>query len=257
LQECKLLGVKYGVNNIDFAQIMKDGITISSSGTSGESNLYFQNPAKLRAANKVAREAQQITKSSKVYTCCKTTHAGGLLAQTLPAMEIGAEVDIVQFNAYDFVKKISNYTHTHITPLHARAIMMTKGFQTLDLTGLWITCGADPVQWNVVEAFVERGATFLVNWGMSEVGPIAIGTRFDTLEKVQAYKQICPKDATILGDVGYCNFKLVDQELYVAGEICIYDDWYATKDRAIVKDGVLFYQGRTNKEVDLWAPKKG
>jgi acyl-CoA synthetase (AMP-forming)/AMP-acid ligase II len=245
------------VNNIDFAQIMEKGIAITSSGTSGEPKSYFQSPAKLRAANKVAREAQQITSSSKVYTCCKITHAGGLLAQTLPAMEIGAEVDIVQFSAYDFVKKISQYTHTHITPLHAKAIMMTKGFQTLDLTGVWVTCGADPVQWNIIEAFVERGATFLVNWGMSEVGPIAIGTRFNTLEKVQAYKQLCPVDATILGDVSYCNFKLVDQELHVAGEICIYDGWYATKDRVIVNDGVLFYQGRTNKEVDLWTSKKG
>lgn len=242
---------------IDFTQIIKDGITISSSGTSGEPKSFYQSPAKLKAANKVAREAQHITTASKIYTCCKTTHAGGLLAQTLPAFEIGAEVNIVQFNAYNFVRNIRNYTHSHITPLHARAIMLTKGFQTLDLTGIWITCGADPVQWNIIEAFVDRGATFLVNWGMSEVGPIAINTRFDTMEKVLAYKAICPSDATILGDVGYCNFKIDQGELCVAGEICVYEGWYATKDRVSIKDGILFYHGRTNKEVDLWQPKKG
>lgn len=242
---------------IDFVQMMKDGITISSSGTSGEPKSFYQSPAKLKAANKVAREAQQITTASKIYTCCKPTHAGGLLAQTLPALEIGAEVDIVQFNAYDFVRNINSYTHSHITPLHARAIMLTKGFQDLDLTGIWITCGADPVQWNVIEAFVERGATVLVNWGMSEVGPIAINTRFDSMEKVNAYKTMCPGGATILGDVVYCDFKIDQGELHVAGEICIYEDWYATKDRVSIKDGILFYHGRTNKEVDLWQPKKG
>jgi acyl-coenzyme A synthetase/AMP-(fatty) acid ligase len=242
---------------IDFAQIMKDGITISSSGTSGEPKSFYQSPAKLRAANKIARESQHITADSKIYTCCKTTHAGGLLAQTLPALEIGAEVDIVPFNAYDFVRNINKYTHSHITPLHARAIMLTKGFQTLDLSGVWITCGADPVQWNVIEAFVDLGATFLVNWGMSEVGPMAINTRFCTMEKVQAYKAICPSDATILGDVSHCDFKVDQGELYVAGEISIYQGWYATKDRVSIKDGILFYHGRTNKEVDLWQPKKG
>lgn len=242
---------------INFAQIMEQGITISSSGTSGEPKSYFQTPSKLRAANKVAREAQQITASSKVYTCCKTTHAGGLLAQTLPALEIGAHVDIVPFNAYEFVRAIKGYTHTHITPLHARAIMMTKGFQDSDLSGLWITCGADPVQWNVIESFVERGATVMVNWGMSEVGPIAINTRFDTLEKVAAYKKLCPDNATILGDISYCNFKIDNNELHIAGEICIYEGWYATKDSVTIKDGILFYQGRTNKEVDLWTPRKG
>lgn len=236
---------------------MENGITLSSSGTSCDPKLFYQSPAKLRAANQVAQTAQQISADSKIYTCCRITHAGGLLAQTLPALAIGAKVDIVSFTAYDFVRDINNYTHSHITPLHARAIMMTKGFQHLDLSGIWITCGADPVQWNVIEAFVERGAIFLVNWGMSEVGPIAINTRFDSMEKVKRYKAICPSDATILGDVAYCNFKIENNELYVNGEICIYDSWYATKDRVVVRDGIVFYQGRTNKEVDLWSPKKG
>jgi acyl-coenzyme A synthetase/AMP-(fatty) acid ligase len=97
----------------------------------------------------------------------------------------------------------------------------------------------------------------LVNWGMSEIGPIAINTMFDSLEKVNSYKNICPIHTTILGDIAYCNYKIVDSELYVKGPISIYNDWYATKDKVIDKDGILFYQGRTNKEIDLFSPKKG
>ena len=245
------------MNIIDFTQIMENGITISSSGTSGEPKSYFQSPSKLRAANQVAQTAQRISADSKIYTCCKITHAGGLLAQTLPALAIGAKVDIVSFTAYDFVRDIHYYTHSHITPLHAKAIMLTKGFRSLDLSGVWITCGADPVSWDIIEAFVDKGATVLTNWGMSEVGPVAINTVFDSIEKVKRYKAICPSDATILGDVSYCNFKVENNELHIAGDICIYDGWYATKDRVVVRDGILFYYGRTNKEVDLWSPKKG
>lgn len=242
---------------IDYKKILKNGITISSSGTSGEPKQFFQTPEKIKMANQVAREAQRISSNSLIYTCCKTTHAGGLLAQTLPALEIGARVDITQFNAYSFIRDIVRYTHTHITPLHAKAIMMTKGFKDLDLRNVWVTCGADPVTWDIIEAFVDRGATMLVNWGMSEIGPIAINTMFDSIEKVKSYKSICPSDATILGDIAYCNYKIVDSELIVKGSISIYDDWYATKDKVMTKDGILFYQGRIDKETDLWTPRKG
>jgi acyl-coenzyme A synthetase/AMP-(fatty) acid ligase len=237
--------------------ILSNGITIHSSGTSGEPNAYFQSPAKIKIANELARDRQQIIKSSKVYTCCKISHAGGLLAQTLPALEIGAQVDIEDFNAYTFVRKIKNYTHSHITPLHARAIMMTRGFHNLDLTGVWVTCGADPVTWDIVESFVAKGAKFLANWGMSEIGPIAINTLFDNIEKVHYYKSLCPSNATILGDDALCDFKIINDELYVKGDISIYNDWHATKDKVISIQGILFYQGRTNKEVDLWNPIKG
>jgi len=241
----------------DFRQILSNGIVIHSSGTSGSPKSYFQSPLKIKTANEVALNRQQISKSSKVYTCCKLTHAGGLLAQTLPALEIGAEVDIEDFNAYSFVRKIKNYTHSHITPLHAKAIMMTKGFRNLDLTGVWITCGADPITWDIIESFVSKGARFLANWGMSEVGPIAINTLFDSMDKVFYYKSLCPSNATILGDIASCDFKITDRELWVRGNISIYEDWYATKDLVVNNQGILFYQGRTNKEIDLWNPMKG
>jgi len=242
---------------INATDIINNGITIYSSGTSGEPKPYFQTPDKIKNANNIAVLSQCISKFSRVYTCCKTTHAGGLLAQTLPALSIGARVDIVEFSAYNFVRDISNYTHTHITPKHAKAIMLTKGFWTLDLKGIWITCGADPVTWDIIEAFVGRGATFMTNWGMSEIGPVAINKVFKNIKEVEELKESSPPNATILGYHKYCEYKIVDNELYVRGDICIYDDWYATKDQVIVQNDMLYYTGRTNKDVDLWTPQKG
>lgn len=242
---------------LDIEDILNNGVTISSSGTSGTPKDFFQHPKKLHHSNLAAIDAQKLTASSKVYTCCKITHAGGLLAQTVPALSIGAHVDIVQFNAYHFVRDIKNYTHSHITPLHAKAIMMTKGFHNLDLTGITITCGADPVTWDIIESFVSKGCKFISNWGMSEIGPVAINVTFDDLDQVKFYKDLCPPNATILGDTAYCNFKIDNSELVVAGDICVVDDWYYTKDLVEQVNGVLFYKGRTNKEVDLWQPKKG
>ena len=242
---------------INFKDILEKGITIYSSGTSGEPKPYFQNPDKLAISSRVAAVAQGIRPKSRVYTCCKTTHAGGLLAQTLPALVAGAHVDVVNFSAYDFVRDIKNYTHTHITPKHAKAIMLTKGFQDLDLSGIFITCGADPVTWDIIEAFVAKGAKFMVNWGMSEVGPIAINITFEDLDEVYYLKESAPADTTIIGRNKYCHYRIVNNELLVKGDICIYEGWYPTRDQVVVQNDILYYVGRTNKEVDLWNPQKG
>ena len=237
--------------------IMTDGIVIKSSGSSGPPKAFYQPSGKVYSANKVAREVQSINSTSKIYTVMKLTHAGGLFGQTVPAMEVGAHVHSEQFNPYQFIKKINSFTHSHITPLHAKAIMATKGFKTLNLTNQIITCGAEPVTWDIIEAFVSKGCTFIVNWGMSEIGPIAINHIFNCMEEVERIKAICPENATVMGSNKYCDYKIEDGELVVKGDICIYDDWYYTQDKVVEIDNILFYTGRTNTEVDFNNPSKG
>lgn len=232
-------------------------VSISSSGTSGPPKEFPQPIDKIVAANRVARRVQDINKNSKIYTVMKLTHAGGLFGQTLPAIEIGAYVYQEPFSAYEWVKKIRKFTHSHITPKHAKAIMGTKGFWDLSLVGLTITCGSEPVTWDIIENFVQKGCKFIVNWGMSEIGPIAINHTFDSMEEVRRVKNLCPEGATVLGSNMDCDWFIEAGELVVKGDICIYDDWYRTKDKVVIKEGILFYTGRTNVEVDFHNPSKG
>lgn len=236
---------------------MKNDIIVWSSGSTGESKPYSQPTKKIAAANEVAIEVQGIDRNSVILTIMKLDHAGGLLGQTVPGVEAGAVVDIKPFNAYRFVDEIEDYTHSHITPAHALAIMGTKGFKELNLSNITITCGSEPVTWNIIEAFVQRGCKFIANWGMSEIGPIAINHTFESMNEVQRVKNLCPTNATVMGANKYCDYKIVDGELVVKGDICIYDDWYHTKDKVVEIEGILFYLGRTNKEVDFNNPTKG
>lgn len=242
---------------MDFQKILEEGIIINSSGSSGPSKPFFQSPAKIRAANEVSRNINGITSKSRIYTVMKMTHAGGLFAQTLPGYEVGSKIKIEPFNAYQFVKEIKNHTHTIVSPLHAKGIMMTKGFCDLDLTGITVACGSEPVTWDIIEAFVSRGARLIVVWGMSEVGPFAITHTFNSMDEVHKVKEICPKDATVMGSKKYCEYKIENDELVVKGDICIFDDWYYTKDTVVEVENILFYTGRTNCEVDFEKPKKG
>ena len=228
---------------VDFKEILKKGVTITSSGTTGTPKEIFRTPENLKACNEVAIDAQKLTSKSKVLTVTRMTHAGGLLTQSLPAYTLGAELKIQQFNAYTFLKDFENYTHTFLTPAHMKALVNTKGFKTCCLAGKFILGGSDPVDWDLIYKFVYQGATVMPNWGMSEIGPITINTTFDDLANVLHYKHIL-KGKYILGDKTYCDTKIVDGELHVRGPTCFTDGWYPTGDLVEQKDGIFVYLGR-------------
>ena len=222
------------------------GIGIASSGTTGEPKLIWRSPENLRVCNEVAIHAQKLTSKSKVLTVTKTDHAGGLLLQTLPAYTLGCKViDVEKFNAFNFLKKIKGYTHTFLTPEQMKAVMMTKGFRDCNLSGIRILGGSNPVSYDMIEAFVSKGALVQPNWGMSEIGPMVINIEIDNIEHIEYLKQRTPKDHTILGNSYWCDWKIVNNELYVKSNMCIKSDWFATGDLiSLDNEERMYYQGR-------------
>lgn len=216
---------------------LKNGCWLQTSGTTGSPKKIFQPVSKLLAANEAARMSNSIDKHSKILTVCTLKHAGGLLAQTLPAFEIGAHVDCVSFNPYYWIRNISKYTHSHLTPDMANAVMKTKGFQEADLTDITVMCGSDRVSNDTINAFTNRGANFIVNWGMTEVGPCAINKRFKPGD-VADYQH------TLMGDQTYCQTKIIDGELYVKGDIVVSQGWFKTGDRVSKKENTYYFHGR-------------
>lgn len=227
--------------------LLKQGFELQSSGTTGAAKVLFQPPEKLAAANIVAQESQGITRHSRVLTVCNMNHAGGMLAQTLPALSIGAYVDIQPFNAYRFWQDVQGFTHTHLTPAHCQMLMNTRTFARVDLNGLFVACGSNNISFEIINAFVRHGAIFMCNWGMTEIGPIAINTVFDSLDKLEHYQQQAPDTGTLIGDRYYCDYKIENGCLHVKGAICIYSDWFNTRDRVVINNhGAMYQLGRTS-----------
>ena len=225
------------VLNETLKKIINTGTALPTSGTTGAPKRIFQPPHKLRAANSVARQVQRITSNSRILTVCTLKHAGGLLAQTLPAVEVGADVDVQKFNPYSWVRQITDYTHSHLTPDMARAVMKTRGFNTVNLSGITVMCGSDRVHSSIIQSFIDRGATFITNWGMTEVGPVAINQTFNPGDTINTTE-------TIMGNQVHCDVKIEDNQLFVRGDICVYDDWFATGDIVTYNNGVYYYLGR-------------
>ena len=67
---------------------------------------------------------------------------------------------------------------------------------------------------------------------------------FDSLEKLKEVKSSSIGDF-IMGDTFYCDWKIIDDELYVKGSTCIYNDWFATKDLIKLDNfNRMYYDGR-------------
>lgn len=226
--------------------LLNHGFVLKSSGTTGNSKSIFQPPEKLAAANQVALEAQKIRRNSRILTVCSMKHAGGVLAQSLPAFSIGAKVEIKTFNAYSFLHDIRGFSHTHLTPAHCEILMKTRGFTAADFNGLFITCGSDTVSFEIIEAFVRHGALFMCNWGMTEIGPIVINTLFESVEQVDAYREQAVLNGSLMGDRYYCDYRIKDDCLYVRGPCCVYDTWFNTQDVVLQNSqGAMYHMGRS------------
>jgi acyl-CoA synthetase (AMP-forming)/AMP-acid ligase II len=126
-----------------------------------------------------------------------------------------------------------------------KAVMMTKGFKDCDLSGIRILGGSNPVSWEIIKAFVSKGALVQPNWGMSEIGPMVINIEIDSIEHIEYLKQRTPKSYTILGNAYWCDWKIVDHELYVKSDMCIEPGWFATGDIVALDMGKrMYYKGR-------------
>ena len=238
----------------DFKKILKEGCTISSSGTTGTAKQIFRSPKNLEACNSVAIKDQYITSQSKIFTCTRMTHAGGLLLQSLPAYTLGCDIFITKFNPFSFIKDFEKYTHTFLPPAMCEALIKTKGFKDANFKGKVIAMGSDIIPWDHIRKFVSKGATVIANWGMSEIGPCAINTTFETLKYVDRHAEWAPGGLPIMGENLNCNYQIdyKTNQLLVKGDICIQDDWFATGDKVHLHYKmpqlgyfpILYYQGR-------------
>ena len=238
----------------DFKKILKDGCTISSSGTTGTPKQIYRSPNNLEACNSVAIKDQDITSKSRIFTCTRMTHAGGLLLQSLPAYTLGCDVHITKFNPFTFLKEFGSYTHTFLPPAMCNALIKTKGFKNANFTGKVIAMGSDVIPWDHIYKFVSKGATVIANWGMSEIGPCAINTKFETLKYVERHTEWAPNTLPIMGENLNCLYKIdyANDQLYIKSDLCIHNDWFATGDKVELKYKIpqlgyfpiLYYKGR-------------
>lgn len=212
------------------------GIYLYTSGSTGFRKSIFIPESMLLSNAKVAIDIQSITSNDIVYNVCSMNHTGGLNAQVIPALLSGCSIIIEEFDTFKFNNRIkeTNATITHIVPKMLLTLRKVEKHQ-LRL----VAAGSDCIYREYVEKYLRVGVPFMINYGMSEAGPIIINHIFKSLGELSIFDNGIP-----LGDMVHCEYKIVDQELCLKGNNTNTDGWLYTGDCVTQIDDWLYYNGR-------------
>jgi len=190
-------------------------LILYTSGTTGKPKgvVLTQDALAWSARNSAAMHA--MTSHDRILMVLPMFHAGGFNIQTLPALSVGAAIDLQDgFDAGSALHRInsSRPTLTGLVPAQIQAMIRHPDWAATDLSCLRsITTGSTFVPAACIEAWRERDITALQVYGATETCAVAI-------------HQTCENAAATAGSTGYaaahCSIRIVDDDLHdvVAGQ---------------------------------------
>jgi acyl-CoA synthetase (AMP-forming)/AMP-acid ligase II len=240
---------KIEITDIDTNQF---NLYLFSSGTSSDIRKTIRLPESMILKNaEVAQLCQKITPDDKILTVCSLHHTGGLNAQTLPGLMIGAHIIIKKFNAYTFLKDLEecDISLTHLIPVMNTALSNTRTKLVPSKLRL-VVSGSDCVSKSHATFWLDKNINFMVNYGMTEAGPMVINHEFRKGDKLDIFDIGVP-----LGTNCWCDYNIDDTELFLNGDLIHVQSWLATGD-CVSRHGSWFvYHGRKSAGCKI-LPKK-
>lgn len=214
-------------------------VLFSSGSTKGVGTPYFLNQKFLETNIFNSIECHKFNYNDKVLTVCSLRHTGGINAQTLPALFAGSHVIIESFNPHHFFSSIQKHkiTKTHVVPRMTEILMKIKNKKnyTLDM----VTSGSDCVYKEQVKFWLERSKNVIINYGLTQAGPIIINHCFTNIDELDVYN-----NSVLLGTKIWCKYKIIDGELCLKGNNVASQDWVFTDDCIELQDNWFIYKGR-------------
>ena len=211
-----------------------------SSGSTGERKPIKLSQSMLLANADMATNVQKITSNDKILTVCSMNHTGGINAQSLPGLLNGSHILVQSFNPYTFCSLVQEYkiTLTHLVPVMIDALYQVKKFYINNNVRL-VVAGSDCLYKKHVELFTNQQIPFMINYGLTEAGPMIINHIFHPNDDLDIFNYGIP-----LGTKECCETMMLDGELFLRGNNVWTDDWLPTGDCVYRKDLWFMYLGR-------------
>lgn len=215
-------------------------LVLWSSGSTGIREPVYITEDMILANAKNSIECNAITPEDIVYTVCSMSHTGGINAQSLPALLAGAHVITEEFNAFTFFRRINELgaTITHVVPRMLPVLMRMEHKATPTLKT--VMCGSDCIDVKYVEFFNSLGCDFIINYGLTEAGPVIISHRFKPNDDLTIFDHGVP-----LGTKTWANAVIIGPQLCLIGKSVI-DGSMVTDDCVYMRDDWFMYQGRVS-----------
>lgn len=226
-------------NSSDFKLIMY------SSGSTGQKRIpKIISESMLLSNIKNVTKIQNLTYTSKVLTVCSLNHTGGINTQSIPGLMCGAHIITDNFNAFNYSSKLKqhNITHSHLLPAYVEALIKNNNKLPNNLELIMI--GADCVLQHHIKYMLDQQIAVMQLYGLTEAGPPAIYHLWNINDDTSVLSSVNETEQVFLGSKCLCDFKIINNELFLKGDIIASDDWLATGDCVQLKNEWFMYQGR-------------
>jgi fatty-acyl-CoA synthase len=162
----------------DHARDDAPALLVFTSGTTGKPKAAMHTQAMLAANMRIAAQVQCMEKGDRIATMLPLFHVGGLCIQTLPALGVGAQVNLLpRFapdDAFDCFER-ERPTLTLQVPATMKALIDHPRWHGADLSSLRaVWAGSSLIPASLVEAFHARGLPVCNVYGSTETGPFSI-----------------------------------------------------------------------------------
>ena len=169
--------------NADAATQPGDVMRVYTSGTSGEPKAAVHTQAGMLANIDMALAVQGLTADDRVLAVLPLFHVGGLCIQVLPALAVGAAVNLhPRFEASAWLQDVATWrpTTSLLVPAVMQSLLAHADWPAADLSGLrFVNCGSQVVPVALIQAFHARHVPVAQVYGSTETGPFSIALRPD------------------------------------------------------------------------------
>lgn len=231
--------------------IEKFQLILYSSGSTGTRKQIIipENMILKNANNSVI--CQELTSKDKILTVCSLNHTGGLNAQTMGGLTVGAHVIVKEFNPFNFFKILDNenITVTHLIPIMIDSLIKVNN-RKLPPNLRIVMAGSDCVGKHHIKFWNDLNVAFILNYGLTEAGPVIINHKFIDNQELEVFDIGVPIGSTV-----WCDYKIIDNELYLKGDEINTKEWLLTGDCVELINEWFFYRGRKSSGCKI-IPKK-
>lgn len=243
---------KVGMPMINGEQSSEFGLFLYSSGSTTGERVAKYLPATMIMANAAnSIKCHNMSELDRVLTVCTLSHTGGINAQTIAALTVGAQVVIEPFNAFNFHRLVNEHkiTISHLVPVMIDALI--KVDSQVEFTNLQtVMVGSDCVTRAQVEYLLDKDVDLIINYGMTEAGPIMINHRFQPGDDLSIFDAGVPLGTKVWGES-----IIIGQELHLKSGAISSGGWLSTGDCVYRHGDWYIYTGRLSSGGKI-IPKK-
>jgi acyl-CoA synthetase (AMP-forming)/AMP-acid ligase II len=232
---------KFNKNNV-IIPIVEDtfSLYLYSSGSTGSKKSIKLTEKMIFSNFQNASDSQNLSSNDNILTVCSLNHTGGINAQSLPGLLVGSHVVVDNFNPYTILNKINQYniSVTHFVPIMIDALLKLKKIKNINNLRLAVA-GSDCIKVEHAEFFLKNNIPFMVNYGLTQAGPIIINHTFTSVKELEIFNIGIP-----LGSKIYCDYQINNGELLLKGPCVSSNDWLQTDDCVRLYNSWFLYTGR-------------